>query len=128
MLKVSLCYFLIIYLLSLISIHYSLDYHIFIIIYIYINHISYYVSYLGMNYNNVIGFFLFIIFVIQFVSGLLLSCYYSDYYNIAFDSIVYIMSDVNIGWFIRLVIKNNSNLHFLIQNLLILIILWDHLN
>jgi ubiquinol-cytochrome c reductase cytochrome b subunit len=128
MLKVSLCYFLIIYLLSLISIHYSLDYHIFIIIYIYINHISYYVSYLGMNYNNVIGFLLFIIFVIQFVSGLLLSCYYSDYYNIAFDSIVYIMSDVNIGWFIRLVIKNNSNLHFLIQNLLILIILWDHLN
>ena len=54
-----------------------------------------------MNYNNVIGFLLFIIFVIQFVSGLLLSCYYSDYYNIAFDSIVYIMSDVNIGWFIR---------------------------
>ena len=50
-----------------------------IIIYIYINHISYYVSYLGMNYNNVIGFLLFIIFVIQFVSGLLLSCYYSDY-------------------------------------------------
>jgi len=54
-----------------------------------------------MNYNNVIGFLLFFIFVIQFVSGLLLSCYYSDYYNIAFDSIIYVMSDVNIGWFIR---------------------------
>ena len=65
--------------------------------YIIINHISYYVSYLGMNYNNVIGFLLFFIFVIQFVSGLLLSCYYSDYYNIAFDSIIYVMSDVNIG-------------------------------
>jgi quinol-cytochrome oxidoreductase complex cytochrome b subunit len=55
-----------------------------------------------MNYNNVIGFLLFIIFVIQFISGLLLSCYYSDYYNIAFDSMIYIMTDVNIGWFIRL--------------------------
>jgi ubiquinol-cytochrome c reductase cytochrome b subunit len=54
-----------------------------------------------MNYNNVIGFLLFIIYVIQFVSGLLLSCYYSDYYNIAFDSVIYIMTDVNIGWFIR---------------------------
>ena len=69
--------------------------------YLYHNHISFYVGYLGMNYNNVIGFLLFIIFISQFVSGLLLSCYYSDYYKIAFESIVYIMTDVNIGWFIR---------------------------
>jgi quinol-cytochrome oxidoreductase complex cytochrome b subunit len=54
-----------------------------------------------MNYNNVIGFLLFIVFLCQFVSGLLLSCYYSDYYNIAFDSMIYIMTDVNVGWFIR---------------------------
>ena len=54
-----------------------------------------------MNYNNVIGFLLFIIYIIQFLSGLLLSCYYSDYYNIAFESMIYIMTDVNIGWFIR---------------------------
>lgn len=54
-----------------------------------------------MNYNNVIGFLSFIIYVLQSISGLSLSCYYSDYYNIAFDSIIYIMTDVNIGWFIR---------------------------
>lgn len=60
-------------------------------------HISYYISYLGMNYNNVIGFILFIIFIIQFVSGILLSCYYSDYYNICFDSIIYITTDLNSG-------------------------------
>ena len=64
-------------------------------------HVSFYVGYLGMNYNNVIGFLLFIIFVIQLISGLLLSCYYSDYYKIAFESVIYIMTDVNIGWFIR---------------------------
>jgi ubiquinol-cytochrome c reductase cytochrome b subunit len=72
-----------------------------LLLFLFSNHISYYISYLGMNYNNVIGFLLFIIFIIQFVSGILLSCYYSDYYNICFDSVIYITIDVNIGWFIR---------------------------
>ena len=58
--------------------------------------------YLGsMNYNNVFGFILFIIFIDQFISGLLLSCYYCDCYKIAFNSIIYIMTDVNLGWMIR---------------------------
>jgi len=56
-----------------------------------------------MNYNNVIGFLISIIFVIQFISGMLLSCYYSDHHKIAFESIIYIITDVNIGWFIRLI-------------------------
>ena len=64
-------------------------------------HLSYYVSNLGMNYNNVFGFLLFIIFHFQVASGLLLSCYYSDYYNIAFDSMIYLMTEVNIGFFFR---------------------------
>ena len=68
-----------------------------LLLFLFSNHISYYISYLGMNYNNVIGFLLFIIFIIQFVSGILLSCYYSDYYNICFDSVIYITTDVNIG-------------------------------
>ena len=61
------------------------------------NHISFYASLLGMNYNNVVGFGLFSVFVLQFVSGVLLSCYYSDSGSLAFDCVVYIMSDCNLG-------------------------------
>ena len=71
------------------------------ILLIWTNHVSFYVGYLGMNYNNVVGFLLFIIFISQLISGLLLSCYYSDYYKMAFESVVYIIIDVNIGCFIR---------------------------
>ena len=61
------------------------------------NHFTFYISYLGMNYNNVIGFLLFLVFILQFISGLLLSCYYSPFSTMAFDSVYYIMIDVNVG-------------------------------
>ncbi len=54
-----------------------------------------------MNYSNVIGFLLFLVFILQFISGLLLSCYYSPFSIMAFDSVYYIMIDVNVGWLIR---------------------------
>ena len=44
-----------------------------------------------MNYSNVIGYLLIQIFILQFISGLLLSGYYSPFYTIAFDSVFYIM-------------------------------------
>ena len=53
-------------------------------------------------YSNVIGFILLSTFVLQVFSGLFLSTYYDDFYTIAFDPVVYITLDVNIGWFIRL--------------------------
>ena len=65
------------------------------------NHFTFYISYLGMNYSNVIGFLLFLVFILQFISGLLLSCYYSPFSIMAFDSVYYIMIDVNVGWLIR---------------------------
>ncbi len=51
------------------------------------NHFTFYISYLGMNYSNVIGFLLFLVFILQFISGLLLSCYYSPFSIMAFDSV-----------------------------------------
>lgn len=54
------------------------------------NHFTFYISYLGMNYSNVIGFLLFLVFILQFISGLLLSCYYSPFSTMAFDSVYYI--------------------------------------
>ena len=65
------------------------------------NHFTFYLGYLGMNYSNVIGFIIFIVFLLQFFSGLLLSCYYSPFN--AFSSVYYIMIDVNVGWFIRFI-------------------------
>lgn len=65
------------------------------------NHFTFYISYWGMNYCNVIGFLLFLSFGVQFLSGLLLSFYYSTFSSFSFDSVNYIVVNVNIGWFIR---------------------------
>ena len=59
------------------------------------NHFTFYLSYLGMNYSNVIGLQIFIVYGLQFVSGLLLSSYYSPL--IAYNTVYYIMIDVNVG-------------------------------
>lgn len=52
-----------------------------------------------MNYINVLGFILFFIFLLQFVSGILLSCFYSSFAG--FSAVYYIMIEVNVGWLIR---------------------------
>lgn len=54
-----------------------------------------------MNRSSLIGFLLFSSFIIQFTSGILLSFYYNDFYNIAFYSVSHIIMDVRIGWFMR---------------------------
>jgi len=67
------------------------------------SHVTFYTSYLGFNYVNTIGFILICLYVIQLVSGLQLSLYYNyslGYY--AFDSIQFIMKDVNIGYILRI--------------------------
>ena len=52
-----------------------------------------------MNYSNVIGYLIFIVFLLQFLSGCGLAFYYSPF--IAFSSVYYIMIDINVGWIIR---------------------------
>lgn len=59
-------------------------------------------SFLTFSYINVLGFLLFIVFLLQLSSGLLLSIYYNDFFTIAFDSIIYIIININTGWFIRI--------------------------
>ena len=73
------------------TIHYTQH----LISFLFCNHFTFYLSYLGMNYSNVIGFLITLVFLLQFISGLLLSCYYTPI--IAFSSIYYIMIDVNKG-------------------------------
>lgn len=84
------------------------------------SHVTFYTSYLGFNYVNTIGFILICLYVIQLVSGLQLSLYYNyslGYY--AFDSIQFIMKDVNIGYIIRIAHIVGSSFYMLF--------LWLHL-
>jgi ubiquinol-cytochrome c reductase cytochrome b subunit len=62
-----------------------------------------YLSNLGFNYNNIFGFILLMIFIFQFITGLLLTFYYSSNYFLSFYSIFYISFNVNFGWLIRLI-------------------------
>jgi len=84
------------------------------------SHVTFYTSYLGFNYVNTIGFILISLYVVQLVSGLQLSLYYNyslSYY--AFDSIQFIMKDVNIGYMIRIFHIIGSSFYMLF--------LWLHL-
>src|SRR6185503_8832668 len=66
------------------------------------NHVVFYLSSLLSNYNNVFGFILLFLLIIQFITGLLLSLYYSSFTNYSFYSIFYISFDVSFGFIIRL--------------------------
>ena len=77
------------------------------------NHFSYYLSYLGMNYSNVIGFLLLILYLLQVLSGIFLTFYYDAFYLIAFDSIYYINLEVNVGWLITIFHSLGASLFFL---------------
>jgi len=61
----------------------------------------------------VIGFILVVIFLIQSISGLILSSYYYNYYLIAFDALIYIINDINYGWLFRLIHILGSTLFML---------------
>ena len=54
-----------------------------------------------MNYSNVIGHLLILVFILQFISGILSSRYYSPFYTIASDPVFHIMIDVKFGRLIR---------------------------
>ena len=68
-----------------------------------------------MNRSPLIGSLLFINLIIQLLSGLLLSCYYNDYYLIAFNSVSHIIHDIESGggWLIRVIHIIGSSLFML---------------
>jgi ubiquinol-cytochrome c reductase cytochrome b subunit len=92
------------------------------------SHIYLYISWLGINYNNIYGFILFIIFIIQFITGLLLSFYYSSFISLSFNSIFYIIFDINLGYIIRLLHLIGSFLFIFIIYFHFLRYLWLSVN
>ena len=67
----------------------------------------------NISYMYNLGSILGIILIIQIVSGIFLAMYYIPNINMAFNSIEYIMREVNYGWFIRYLHLNSAAFFFL---------------
>lgn len=61
------------------------------------------------QFGSIIGIFL----IIQILSGLFLTFYYTPDVSLAFDSVDYITREVPLGWFIRTIHLNGAALFFL---------------
>lgn len=60
------------------------------------------------NFGSLLGWCL----VVQIVRGLFLACFYIPREEGAFDSVVYIVKDVQYGWFVRSVHSNGASVFF----------------
>lgn len=61
------------------------------------------------NFGSLIG----VCWFIQVLTGILLACQYTPHSRYAFDSVVYIMRDVNNGWLVRRVHANGASAFFI---------------
>uniref|UniRef100_A0AAU7BMX4 Cytochrome b n=1 Tax=Leptopilina myrica (nomen nudum) TaxID=2964900 RepID=A0AAU7BMX4_9HYME len=59
------------------------------------------------------GFLLGMCLSVQILSGIFLSMYYNSSVELAFDSVIHIMHDVNYGWLIRLIHMNGASFFFI---------------
>ena len=65
-------------------------------------HYPLYMPFLTFSYINILGFLSFIVSLSQLSSGILLSIYHNDFFIIASDPIIYMIININNGWFIRI--------------------------
>lgn len=114
----SLNYFYFYFYLHTLKLHHLIFFSAFSVVFN--NHVVMYVSWLGINLNNVFGFILFLLFVIQIITGILLSFYYSSSSFIAFESVYYLSFNVLYGFIIRFlhVIGSFACIYFLYLHLL----------
>nr|AIX92142.1 cytochrome b [Monomachus antipodalis] len=61
------------------------------------------------NFGSLLGFCL----MIQIITGLILSMHYCCHINMAFDSLIHIIQDVNYGWLFRLMHMNGASMFFI---------------
>lgn len=74
----------------------------------------------ALTYNWCYGYISFVMFLIQMVSGIILAMWYVPHVDHAFNSIIFIMAEVNYGWFIRYLHVNCVSFVFLTMFLHIL--------
>lgn len=78
------------------------------------SHIVYYPGPISLTYAWSFGSLAGISLVIQIISGLFLSMYYTADINYAFSSIEFIMRDVKNGWLIRYIHANGASMFFMV--------------
>lgn len=79
-----------------------------------LSHTSFYPTPRTLTYNWSFGSIAGICLLMQIITGLFLSMHYNPSVALAFDSIEYIMRDVNTGWFVRYIHANGASLFFAI--------------
>jgi ubiquinol-cytochrome c reductase cytochrome b subunit len=78
------------------------------------SHIVYYPGPISLTYAWSFGSLAGICLVIQIISGLFLSMYYTADINLAFSSIEFIMRDIKNGWLIRYIHANGASMFFIV--------------
>lgn len=78
------------------------------------SHIVYYPSPITLTYAWSFGSLAGLCLVIQIISGVFLSMYYTPDINLAFSSIEFIMRDIPNGWLIRYIHSNGASMFFIV--------------
>lgn len=78
------------------------------------SHLIYYPSPITLTYAWSFGSLAGITLVVQMLSGIFLSMHYTANVDLAFNSIEYIMRDVNNGWLIRYIHANGASMFFIV--------------
>jgi ubiquinol-cytochrome c reductase cytochrome b subunit len=68
----------------------------------------------NLNYSWSFGSLAGVSLVIQIVSGLFLSMFYTPHIDLAFASVEFIMRDINNGWLIRYIHSNGASMFFIV--------------
>jgi len=77
-------------------------------------HLSEYYAPKNFNFWYFFGSLAILVFVLQIVTGIVLTMYYKPDAEMAFFSVEYIMRDVNWGWFIRYMHSTGASAFFLV--------------
>jgi ubiquinol-cytochrome c reductase cytochrome b subunit len=78
------------------------------------SHVIHYPSPITLTYAWSFGSLAGICLVIQMLSGVFLAMHYTPHIDFAFNSIEYIMRDVNNGWLIRYIHANGASMFFIV--------------
>jgi quinol-cytochrome oxidoreductase complex cytochrome b subunit len=77
-------------------------------------HILYYPSPSNLNYVWSLGSLVGLIFSLQLITGIFLAMHYTAHVDLAFDSVVHIMNDVQNGWLLRYMHANGASMVFIL--------------
>ena len=77
-------------------------------------HVLFYPSPINLNYTWSFGSLVGIFFSLQLVTGIFLAMHYTANVELAFDSVVHIMTNVKNGWLIRYMHANGASMVFIL--------------